>query len=83
MRKNNKIRVNISVDKELLEKAKTKLKLFGGKLSTLFNAYLADFVKSINENPSGNYEKLKERMRELEVKIKSIEGKLNKRKVYK
>jgi len=43
-----KIRVNISVDKELLEKAKTKLETFGGKLSSLFNAYLADFVKSLS-----------------------------------
>ena len=82
MSKNKKIRVNISVDKELLEKAKTKLKLFGGKLSTLFNAYLSDFVRSINETPSGNYDELKERVKELEGKIKNIEGKLR-GKVYK
>ena len=40
-----KIRVNITVDKDKLEKAKTKLNLFGGKLSTLFNAYLSEFVE--------------------------------------
>ena len=46
IRMTNKVRVNITVDGELLEKAKTKLHLFGGKLSTLFNAYLKDFVKT-------------------------------------
>ena len=45
-----KIRVNITVDSELLDKAKKKLHLFGGKLSTLFNAYLSDFVDSIDVN---------------------------------
>ena len=44
-----KIRVNVTVDSELLKQAKKKLGLFGGKLSTLFNAYLTDFVKSVYE----------------------------------
>ncbi len=73
-----KIRVNISVDKELLEKAKSKLGLFGGKLSSLFNAYLADFVKSFDKNISGNYEYLRNRVKELEKLTRRIE-----RKVYK
>ena len=75
----NKIRVNISVDSDLLKKAKTKLGMFGGKLSTLFNAYLSDFVKSMEEKPSGNYEELKAKIRELEEKFEKIENKLLKK----
>jgi len=52
----NKVRVNITVDKKLLKKAKGKLDMFGGKLSTLFNAYLADFVKSIDKVPGRDRE---------------------------
>jgi len=66
-----KIRVNITVDEALLRKAKKKLGLFGGKLSTLFNAYLNDFVKSIGEEPGD----LAERVKELERKF----GKLDKK----
>ncbi len=73
----NKIRVNISVDNDLLRKAKTKLGMFGGKLSTLFNAYLSDFVKSMEEKPSGNYEELRAKIRELDEKFEKIEGKLD------
>lgn len=65
-----KIRVNITVDKELLEKAKTKLHLFGGKLSTLFNAYLKDFVSSIDKKPTNSYKELEERIRRIEEKMK-------------
>ena len=73
MRKYGKIRVNITVDRELLEKAKKKLNLFGGKLSTLFNAYLSDFIKSSELEPSKNYKDLEEKVKELEARIKKIE----------
>ena len=69
----NKVRVNITVDGELLEKAKTKLHLFGGKLSTLFNAYLKDFVKTMNEKNIKSEEILL-KLRELENKIKKLES---------
>ena len=72
-----KVRVNITVDKDKLEKAKKKLHLFGGKLSTLFNAYLADFVKSIDRKISDEVN-LKSRVRELELRIKKIERRIEK-----
>ncbi len=71
----NKIRVNITVDKYLLKKAKKKLGMFGGKLSSLFNAYLADFVKSI-DNKFGK-KNAEERINELESRLKRIEDKLH------
>ncbi|MBI2631623.1 hypothetical protein HYW75_01325 [Candidatus Pacearchaeota archaeon] len=74
--KNKKIRVNITVDKELLEEAKKKLYLFGGKLSTLFNAYLSDFVSSMNQRVSEDRKMFAEKLRELEEKIKKLEKKL-------
>ena len=67
-----KIRVNITVDKAMLEKAKTKLNMFGGKLSTLFNAYLNDFVNSM-ENSN---KELIRRIEELEEKVKKFEKKI-------
>lgn len=72
----NKIRINITVDKESLEKAKTKLGMFGGKLSTLFNAYLADFVKSIDKPAEGNLKEIAEKNKEFEARLKKIESKL-------
>lgn len=68
-----KVRVNITVDDELLRKAKKKLDLFGGKLSTLFNVYLADFVKSIEEPLNRENKSLKEKVRELEERLKKLE----------
>jgi len=70
-----KIRVNITVDKELLGKAKTKLDMFGGKLSTLFNAYLADFVESMGKEAAGNQKALLDRVKALEIRIKQLEEK--------
>ena len=70
----SKIRVNITVDKLLLKKARKKLDLFGGKLSTLFNAYLTDFVKSMDEKLGGNYEKLSVKVREIEKRLEKIEA---------
>lgn len=70
-----KIRVNITVDKDALEKAKTKLRLFGGKLSTLFDVYLKDFVESMDREP---YESAKEKslkIKELEERIARLERK--------
>ncbi len=68
-----KVRVNITVDKELLEKAKDKLNLFGGKLSTLFNAYLSDFTESISTINSKK--ELNKKIEELEKRLKKLEGK--------
>ena len=62
----DKVRVNVSIDKVLLEKAKGKLDLFGGKLSTLFNAYLRDFVKGSDGN-------LGEKIKELESRVRKLE----------
>lgn len=70
-----KIRVNITVDKNNLEKAKTKLKLFGGKLSTLFDAYLADFISSMDKNYSSDKNELTIKIDELESRIRKLEGK--------
>ncbi len=72
-RRGKKIRVNITVDGELLDKAKTKLNLFGGKLSTLFNAYLDDFVKTMEQGASEGHEKLLKRLKELETRIEKLE----------
>ena len=70
-----KIRINITVDKANLKKAQKQLGLFGGKLSTLFNAYLRDFVKSAEKKESvgGVHKDLSERVRELEKKIAKME----------
>lgn len=69
----NKIRVNISVDRILLHKAKTKLNLFGGKLSTLFNAYLKDFVSSMDKDSFSDFKSIDARVKELERKIERLE----------
>ena len=71
MTKDKKIRVNITVDGELLDKAKTKLNLFGGKLSTLFNAYLNDFVESMDKNNPNK--ELNKKITELESRLKKLE----------
>lgn len=76
-RKNKKIRVNITVDRDMLEEAKKKLHLFGGKLSTLFNAYLADFVSSMNQRMNEDRKMLAEKLKEVEEKIKKIEKKMD------
>ncbi|MBX4212121.1 hypothetical protein KW787_01545 [Candidatus Pacearchaeota archaeon] len=70
-----KIRVNITVDKSNLDKAKTKLNLFGGKLSTLFNAYLADFVSSMDKDYAGTQKDLQLKVKELEVRLEKLERK--------
>ena len=72
--KGKKIRVNITVDKALLEQAKTKLGLFGGKLSTLFNAYLNDFVDSIDKKGGEEKKELIRKIDELEKRINRIEN---------
>ncbi len=73
--KNNKIRVNITVDRDTLEQAKTKLHLFGGKLSTLFNAYLEDFVKSSQKPLGDEHKEMLRKVKELEIRVNKIEGK--------
>ena len=75
-----KIRVNITIDSELLEKARKKLGMFGGKLSTLFNAYLSDFVKSLEQNHVKKQEDLSKRYKELEKRLKRIEKSFRKKK---
>ena len=67
-----KVRVNITVDKDKLEKAKKKLDLFGGKLSTLFNAYLSEFVLSMEKDVS--QKSMNSRILELEKRIKNLES---------
>jgi len=74
MKKNSrKIRVNITVDKALLGKAKKKLNLFGGKLSTLFNAYLSEFNKTMSLPPAKEREELLKKYKDLEARIKKLE----------
>lgn len=68
-----KIRVNITVDKEVLDKAKTKLHLFGGKVSTLFNAYLADFVESMDKKVEGTHKEIISKLDEMEKRIEKVE----------
>jgi hypothetical protein len=70
-----KIRVNITVDEVLLKQAKKKLDLFGGKLSTLFNAYLTDFVKSMDEKVGEKHEELLGEISELKRRIERLEKK--------
>jgi hypothetical protein len=70
-----KIRVNITLDAENLQKAKTKLNLFGGKLSTLFNLYLSDFIESMNKNISDTNKELSIKIKELEERLRKVEEK--------
>ncbi|MEK6825813.1 MAG: hypothetical protein AABY00_03430 [Nanoarchaeota archaeon] len=72
---NKKIRVNITVDKDTLTQAKTKLHLFGGKLSTLFNAYLEDFVSSAQKPLGDEHKELLWKMKELEARLVKLESK--------
>ena len=74
-KKNKKIRVNITVDKEMLQKAKTKLDMFGGKLSTLFNAYLSDFVTTMDKKFNENQKSLSKKVQELEERLRKVERK--------
>lgn len=71
----NKVRINISVDKEKLLKAKKKLHLFGGKLSTMFDAYLEEFVKTMDKEFGSGHKTLNEKLKELEERVKKLEGK--------
>lgn len=68
-----KIRVNITVDRETLAKAKTKLRLFGGKLSTLFDAYLRDFVTSMEQDHGSGQKVLQQKIKELEARVGRLE----------
>ncbi len=70
-----KVRINITVDKSNLKRAKHKLGMFGGKVSSMFNAYLNDFVKSSSKGASDEHDDLVERVKELEGRIKELEGK--------
>ena len=75
MKESKKVRVNITVDARNLKKAKKKLKYFGGKLSTLFDAYLEDFVKSMGRDIGESHEILLKRVKELEARVGKIERK--------
>lgn len=70
-----KIRVNITVDSASLAKAKKKLNMFGGKLSTLFNAYLADFAKSAEVPVIDTHKVFEDKIKDLENRIKKLEDK--------
>jgi len=72
----SKVRVNVTVDSELLKKARRKLGMFGGKLSTLFNAFLDDFVKSAGKTPTGEHDEVIERLKELEKRVGNLEKKI-------
>ena len=69
-----KLRINITVDKDKLDRARTKLGLFGGKLSTLFNAYLSEFVESIEKEPYGGRKELERKLKEMEIRVKRLEN---------
>jgi len=71
----HKLRVNITVDEDILEKAKKKLNLFGGKLSTLFNAYLSDFVESMEKKPAETHREILDKIKELEERLRKLESK--------
>ena len=73
--KNNKIRVNVTLDKDNLEKVKKKLNLYGGKLSTLFNLYLSDFVSSMDNEISDVHKEMSSKIKELELRLKKLEEK--------
>lgn len=68
-----KIRVNITVDKDKLDKVKSRLHLFGGKLSTLFNAYLDDFIESMDKNFSTTSKDMAIKIKEMDERIKKLE----------
>ncbi|MBU0466650.1 MAG: hypothetical protein KJ718_02760 [Nanoarchaeota archaeon] len=70
-------RVNVTVDARLLKKVRKKLDLFGGKLSTLFNAYLNDFVKSMDSKFGEKHEEILAEIKELKKRVKKIEEKNN------
>ncbi|MBU0466612.1 MAG: hypothetical protein KJ600_00585 [Nanoarchaeota archaeon] len=70
-----KIRVNVTVDEKLLKQAKKKLDLFGGKLSTLFNAYLTDFVKSMDDRVGGKHSEVLDEIKELRKRVERLERK--------
>jgi hypothetical protein len=70
-----RVRVNITVDGDLLKKAKTKLNLFGGKLSTLFNAYLRDFAESMDKDFSSAQKELQGKIKDLEDRVRKLEDK--------
>ncbi len=71
--KHNKVRVNITVDKELLEKSKRKLDMFGGKLSTLFNSYLRDFITTMDKKYNEDSRVKEEKIKELEERLKKLD----------
>ncbi len=71
----NKVRVNITVDFDKLERAKKKLNLFGGKLSTLFNLYLSEFIEGMDKDIIDSKKQLDSKIEELEQRIKLLEKK--------
>jgi hypothetical protein len=73
--KTKKTRVNITLDRDLLDKAKKKIDVFGGKLSTLFNLYLADFVESLDKDIADTNKELAIKVKELEARLKRLEDK--------
>ena len=60
--KKEKGNINISIDKDLLNRAKSKLELFGGKFSTLLHGHLADFYKEVGA-----------RLKSLEARLAKLE----------
>ena len=69
----SKVRVNITVDSDTLAQAKRKLSLFGGKLSTLFDAYLRDFVASSHKSADRDSKDMVLALKELEIRVGKLE----------
>ena len=65
----------LTLDRDNLEKVKKKLALYGGKLSTLFNLYLADFVSSMDKEISDINKEMSSKIKELELRLKKLEEK--------
>ena len=59
-------KVSITIDKDLIDRAKSKLELFGGRFSTLLHEHLADFYKEVG-NKLKNFES---RLAKLEKKAR-------------
>ena len=71
----SKIRVNITVDSDKLEKVKQRLHLFGGKLSTLFNAYLDEFIQTMDKEFSSSSKEISNKISEIEERLRKLEKK--------
>lgn len=70
-----KIRVNLTLDADNLEKVRKKIHSYGGKLSSLFDLYLSDFVKSMDKEIVDKNLELNNKITELEDRLRKLENK--------